>query len=164
MSILRSVFRGLLTSSVAAIALGGCSISFGSGSGASAPGSYNWGANGGGKPIATHNLGRVDDREKPLPGTSTDKPIHKAEGPHRKPVADPTPTRDEPSTAGPKRIKKAPKRTKPAATRIPSPTPREPVDASEPSRDGADRPAPVPRPTRSVRKAPTRRLSVRPTR
>ena len=171
----RSVVRGLLTSSVVALVMSGCSISFGSGS-SSSPSSYPYAYSGGGKPVASYNaMGRVDDREKPLPGVSKDKPVTKAPGPHRKPTVDPTPapTRDEP--AGPKRIKKAPKRTKPTAepTRTPAPSRAkpEPTDtkpeptATKPSRDGSSTPTRPTKPSRATHsRTALRKVAPRPTR
>lgn len=169
----RSVVRGLLTSSVVALVMGGCSISFGSGS-SSSPSSYPYAYSGGGKPVSSYNaMGRVDDREKPLPGITKAKPIPKAEGPHRKPVVDPTPapTRDEP--APPKRTKKAPKRTKPAVepTRTPAPgrAKPEPTDteprATKPSRDGSSAPTRPTKPTRAtLQRTALRKVAPRPTR
>jgi hypothetical protein len=159
----------LLTSSVVALVMSGCSISFGSGS-SSSPSSYPYAYSGGGKPVASYNaMGRVDDREKPLPG------VTKAPGPHRKPSVDPTPapTRDEP--AAPKRIKKAPKRTKPTVepTRTPAPSRAkpEPKDtkpeptATRPSRDGSSAPTRPTKPSRAtLQRTALRKVAPRPTR
>ena len=158
MTMFRTVCRGLLTSSVVAFLISGCSFSFGSGGSSSSNNPWGYGA-GAGRPLS-QNFDNVDDREKPLP-SSHDKAIPKATGPHRTPTADPTPapTRDKPTTHAPKRTKPAPKRIKPA-TRTPAPTRTKPT-STKPSRDG-DRTPTASRPQRSSTGIPTRRVSKEP--
>jgi hypothetical protein len=116
--------RGLLMTSLAALALGGCSVSFMGTPSSAAPrndyGSYGYGV---GKPIASADYGRVDDRGKPMQRGSSQRDDDRDEQPTAKPVA---PQRTKPAKP-PQRTKPAPQRTKPTVDPIEKPT-RRPID------------------------------------
>ncbi len=115
----RNSFRSLLASSIVALALGGCSFSYSSGS---APPSNHAHSNHG-KPVHKSSGGKkVDNREKALPSSSGEKPISKATDPAPErdlpKATDPTPA-PEPEVVAPQRTKSAPKRTTGAPKRTP---------------------------------------------
>lgn len=110
--------RGLLTASIVALALGGCSFSYSSGS---RPPSNHSHANHG-KPIHKSSGGKqIDNSEKPLPSKSGEKPLTKAPVRDPEPAADPTPAPKRDDEVAPVRTKSAPKRTKSAPKRTPTP-------------------------------------------
>jgi hypothetical protein len=108
----RISMRALLTSSIVALALGGCSFSYSSGS---APPSHSHSNHGKSLPKSSSPK-KVDNREKALPSKSGEKPITKAV-----PDSDPTPPPPvrEVEDDAPERTKTAPKRTKGAPKRTP---------------------------------------------
>jgi len=111
MSMLNRIsLRALLTSSIVAFAIGGCSFSYSSGS---APPSSHSHSNHGKKMPKSSGSKKVDNREKALPHSSGEKPISKAKAdsetsPPKREVNDDSPARE---TTAPKRTKGAPKRT-----------------------------------------------------
>lgn len=114
----RNSVRGLLTSTIVALALGGCSFSYSSGS---APPSNRSSHDNHGKVVhKSAPSKKVDNREKALPSSSGEKPITKATTEPDAPVkADPTPEAEPDEPAAPKRTQTAPKRTKGAPKRTP---------------------------------------------
>ena len=134
---LSPAIRGVLLSCVVSVGLAGCSFSFTSAG--APPNSYGW-QSGQGRPLYPGSVGqRVDDREKPI-RKADGAPTPKAD-PTPTPKADPTPAphRNPPQHAGPKRVKKSPKRVSVKPTRTPAPAadraPRtKPSPASSPRR------------------------------
>lgn len=116
----RNSVRGLLTSTIVALALGGCSFSYSSGS---APPSNRSSHDNRGKVVhKSAPSKKVDNREKALPSSSGEKPITKASAttePDAPVKADPTPAVEPDEPTGPKRTQTAPKRTKGAPKRTP---------------------------------------------
>ncbi|MBL8941804.1 MAG: hypothetical protein JNK45_01600 [Myxococcales bacterium] len=119
----RNSVRGLLTSTIVALALGGCSFSYSSGS---APPSNRSSHDNHGKVVhKSAPSKKVDNREKALPSSSGEKPITKASAekattqPDAPVKADPTPAVEPDEPAAPKRTQTAPKRTKGAPKRTP---------------------------------------------
>lgn len=122
----RTPVRGLLMSTIVALALGGCSFSYSSGS--SPP--SNQARSNHGKPVPKKTTQKVDNREKALPSSSGEKPISKGNtdpAPEPPKKAEPTPE-VEPDEAAPKRTTGAPKRTTGAPKRTPSDPTRTPVE------------------------------------
>jgi hypothetical protein len=121
----RISMRALLTSSIVALALGGCSFSYSSGS---APPSHS-SSNRGKQLPKKSSPKKVDNREKPLPSKSGEKPLTKAQ-----PDPDPTPAPErevEATDDAPERTKAAPKRTKGAPKRTPTGDTTETVEAED---------------------------------
>jgi hypothetical protein len=118
--------RALLTSSILALALGGCSFHYSSGS--APPSNHSNHA----KHPKKSSSKKVDNSEKPLYRSSDEKPLTKVDNDEKtKPAADPTPApkREVDDETAPERTKTAPKRTKGAPKR--TPTGDETVEADE---------------------------------
>lgn len=119
----RISMRALLTSSIVALALGGCSFSYSSGS---APPNHSHSNHGKQLPKSSSSK-KVDNREKPLHKSSGEKPLTKAD-----PEPEPTPAPErEVNDDAPERTKTAPKRTKGAPKRTPTGTADDTVEAEE---------------------------------